>query len=435
MPEHVEEIEIVRAAHGGDGVGYLDDGRIIFVPRALPGDVAKVRVTQLKSSFARGEIEELVEPADYRTEAECPYFEDCGGCQYWHAEYDGEFDLKVDAAFETLKRISHLTLPEPERNPAPSDRRYRSRVTFHRKRVGEHPWMIGFYKRGTDELVEIHDCLITSKPLNDARRALEPALRDIGDADLILETAGDGKVVATIVPEDYFHKAPPSLRDFTNNIANNELISGLRLIGDKEDLVFGDTTIEAGEILAKPPVESARLPSSGFRQAFPEVNDMLVDAVSEIVEREGSSSVLEFYCGNGNFSFAMPGNVRRLVGLEANPTAVQSATGLAKMDTERHYVFERMDLSEGFLEDLDQSPAQFDLVLLDPPREGASAVCAELARYDHFDAIVYVSCDPACLARDLKTLEQGGWVAETVSMYDMFPRTAHIETLVVLRQS
>ena len=434
MTEQVEEVEIVRAAHGGDGVGYLEDGRIIFVPRALPGDVARVRVTELRSSFARGEVDELVEPADYRVEPECPYFEECGGCQYWHSEYGAEFDIKVDAAFETLKRISHLELPEPQRNPAPTDRRYRSRVTFHRKRVGENPWKIGFFKRGTDDLVEVQDCLITSKPLNEARRALEPALRDVGDADVILETAGQGKVVATIVPEDDFHRAPPSLRTFTDNIANNELIQGLRLVGDKEDLVFGDITVDAAEILANPPVDTARLPSSGFRQAFPAVNEMLVAAVSDEIASTGASSVLEMFCGNGNFSFAMPDNVRRLVGLEANPAAVESATGLAKMDDQRNYVFERMDLAEGFLEELDQAPAQFDLVLLDPPREGAAQVCEELAQQDHFKAIVYVSCDPACLARDLKTLEKGGWEVDSLSMYDMFPRTAHIETLAVLRQ-
>jgi 23S rRNA (uracil1939-C5)-methyltransferase len=435
MSEQVEEIEIVRAAHGGDGVGYLEDGRIIFVPRALPGDVAEVRVTELKSSFARGQIEKLLEPADYRVESECPYFEQCGGCQYWHSEYGAEFDLKVDAAYETLKRISHLTLPEPERNPAPNDRRYRSRVTFHRKRVGEEPWKIGFFQRGTDHLVEVHDCLITNKQLNEARRALEPALRDVGDADLILETSGGGKVVATIVPDDDFHRAPPSLRTFTDNIANNELIDGLRLIGDSEDLVFGDITIDADEVLAHPPVGSARVPSSGFRQAYPEVNRMLVDTVAEIIEGAGSSSVLELFCGNGNFSFAMPENVRRLVGLEANPAAVESASGLAKMDSSRNYVFERVDLSEGFVEELEQAPAQFDLVLLDPPREGAAQVCQELAQFDHLDAIVYVSCDPACLARDSKALDEGGWKVESLSMFDMFPRTAHIETIAVLERA
>lgn len=432
MADHVEEVEIVRAAHGGDGVGYLEDGRIVFVPRALPGDIAQVEVTELKSSFARGRVLELVEPADYRVESDCPYFEDCGGCQYWHAEYGSEFDLKVDAGFETLKRISHLSLPDPERTPAPNDRRYRSRVTFHRKRESDGPWHIGFFKRGTDELVEVQDCLITDKSLNEARRALEPALRDIGDADIILETAGDGKVVATIIPEDYFHKAPPSMETFTNNIANNELISGLRLIGDQEDLVYGDTTVAAEEILASPPVESARLPSSGFRQAYPEVNRSLVSAVTHVISENGSRSVLELYCGNGNFSFAMPDSVKRLVGLEANPAAVESARGLSKMDESRHYVFETHDLTEGFVEELDQSPAQFDLVLLDPPREGAPEVCEELAAYDHFGAIVYVSCDPACLARDLATLDDGGWTVRSLRMFDMFPRTGHIETLAVL---
>lgn len=430
-----QQIEIVRMAHGGDGIGYLEDGRIVFVPTTLPGEVVDIELVELKKSYAKGRVVEVVEASPHRVDSDCAYFPECGGCQFWHTTYEHEVELKTEAAWQTIQRISKLDLPEARVVEAPEDRRYRSRVTFHRAPAGEgQGWKIGFYRANSSELLDINDCLITDRLLNEVRRALEPALRDVGDCDFILETADDESVVVTLMPERNFRtKMPPSLKEFLKTLDQNPTVRGLRVVGEDEDVVFGDITVDGEEVLAHPPVDAAHVPSANFRQSFREMNGQLVDEVSGIIERLGASSVIELFCGNGNFSFALPDSVERFVGLEANPAAIESAKGLATLAGLDGYSFRVADLSEGFVEPLDEMVDDFDLVLLDPPRAGAAEVCDELAQYQHLDAIVYVSCDPACLGRDLKTLTNGGWEVESLTMFDMFPRTSHIETVAVLR--
>ncbi len=434
--DDTQRITIERMAHEGDGIGYLEDGRIVFVPTTLPGEVVDIEIVELKKTYAHGRLAEVIEASDERVDSDCPYFPVCGGCQFWHTNYEHEAELKTHAAWETISRISRLELPEARVVAAPSDRRYRSRVTFHRAPADEgQGWNIGFYKSKSDELVDIEDCPITATVINEARRAIEPALRDVGECDIIFETASDDSVVVTLMPErDFRTKMPRSLKSFVDNIDQNPMFRGLRVVGEHEDVVFGDITVDGDQVLARPPVDSAHLPSANFRQAYREMNLQLVDEVHEVIDGLGAESALELFCGNGNFSFALPERIEYFVGLEANPGAIESANGLANLARIEGYDFRVADLSYGFIEPLDQPVGDFDVVLLDPPRAGAADVCAELAEYSHeLDAIVYVSCDPACLGRDLKKLEAGGWEVESLTIFDMFPRTGHVETVAILR--
>jgi 23S rRNA (uracil1939-C5)-methyltransferase len=431
-----QRIEIVRMAHGGDGIGYLDDGRIVFVPTTLPGEVVDIEVVDLQKSYAKGRVVEIVEASDERVDSDCPHFPECGGCQFWHTTYEHEVELKTKAAWETIRRISKIEVPEARVIAAPSERRYRSRATFHRGcgEDEESSWKIGFYVANSDDLIDIPECPITDNRLNEARRALEPALRDVEEADIIFETADDDSVVITLIPEKNLGtKMPASLKQYLQFVDENPLVRGMRVVGDKEDVVFGDISVDGDQVLARPPVESAHLPSANFRQAYREMNHRLVDEVYDIIDGFGATSVLELYCGNGNFSFALPERVDYFVGLEANPAAIESAKGLTALADREGFEFKEADLYEGFVEPLVEPVDNFEVVLLDPPRAGAPDVCDELAQFQHLDAIVYVSCDPACLGRDLKTLEQGGWEVESLTMLDMFPRTSHVETIAVLR--
>ncbi len=433
--KETQRITIERLAHGGDGIGYLEDGRIVFVPTTLPGDVVDIELVQLKKSFGKGRVLEVVEPAAERVASECPYFPACGGCQFWHTTYENEAELKGRAAWETIKRISHLELPEARMVAAPDDRRYRSRVTFHRAPGGEgQGFKIGFYRANSTELLDIEDCLITEGILNETRRALEPALRDVGECDVILETATDDSVAVTVMPERNFRtKLPKSLKHFVQTLEQNPLVRGLRVVGDDEDVVFGDITVDGEQVLAHPPVDNAHLPSANFRQSYRRMNRRLVDEVCQVIDAAEATSVVELFCGNGNFAFALPERVERLVGLEANEAAVESACGLARLAGRAGFEFRVADLAEGFMEALDEPLGDFDVLLLDPPRAGASQACEELAGRTDLEMVVYVSCDPACLGRDLKKLDQGGWTVDSLTMLDMFPRTAHIETIAVLR--
>lgn len=435
-----QRVTIDRLAHGGDGIGYLEDGRIVFVSSTLPGEVVDIELFELKKSFGRGRIEQIVEPSPERIASECPYFDECGGCQFWHTSYENELKLKTDAAWEAISRISSVEIPQAHVVAAPASIRYRSRVVFHQKSAhrnrstgAQEPNKIGFYRAQSKQLVDVEDCLITNSLINQVRRALEPALRDVGDCDIILETASATSVMVTLVPaKNYRTNLPRSLKSFMQSVDQNPMIRGIRVVGKHEDVIFGDIAVDADQILADVPVDAARLGSGDFRQSNQAMNRQLVDTVVDQIVDSGASSVLDLYCGSGNFTFALPETLEYVVGLESSAAAIESADSLARIAGLEHYTFAKANLDKGLKNTPWPDPGEFDLVLLDPPRTGAATVCQELSEPDGPATVIYVSCDPACLGRDLKTLDAGGWKVDSLTMLDMFSRTSHIETIAVL---
>jgi 23S rRNA (uracil1939-C5)-methyltransferase len=431
---HVVDIESL--AHGGTGVARLDDGRTVFVPRTIPGERVAIEITEEHVSYSRARPVEILEASDDRIEPDCPYFERCGGCQFWHLRHERELELKVQTAVDNIEHVGDVELPEPDVVEAPDDRRYRTRVEMHRRPDPEadaeaSEWSVGYFEPESHDLVPIDDCLIATETINEARHALEPGLEDVGDADLLFETADDSSVVVTIVPDGWPGDPPPSLREFAADLETVERIRGVRIVGDDREWVIGDDSVDGREVMADSPVEAIRVPAGLFRQANPAVNGVLAERVREAVVEFGGRHVLELFCGVGNLSFALRDDVDRLVGFEQTEAAVEMASTIATFVQLDSFRFVEADLSGGYRQWLLEDDLDFDTVVLDPPRSGAPNVCEELADASA-DAIVYVSCDPPALARDLETLAEGGWDVETVTMFDMFPRTHHLEVLAVL---
>jgi len=437
MSEETEtvRVEIHDIAHGGDGVGRLPDGQVVFVPRTLPGEEVEIRVTESKPTFARGQIVEIHEVSGDRVESECPYFAECGGCQYWHLPYDREVDYKMEAAADTVERLSGCELEDPEFVDAPDYRDYRTRVRFHRRRVerdGERDWAIGFFAQESHDLVAVDDCPVTTERVNRARRQVEEGVTDAGDVELLVETADEDSAIITITPQANAPEEPPeTLLAFAESLDEQDAIRGLRFVGEQRDWFAGDESVDGSQVLADSPIETIRVPAGLFRQANPAVNDQMVGAIREMIERAGSSRVLELFCGVGNLTFALRDRVDALLGVELDETAVEMAQTMAEFGGRDDIAFVEADLSEG-LPDTDPVAAYpYDTVVLDPPRAGAPDVCADLGEADA-ETIVYVSCAPAALGRDLGTLTDGHWQIASCTMFDMFPRTSHVEVVTVL---
>lgn len=432
--EVYEGIEIDDIAHGGDGVGRLPDGQVVFVPRTTPGDRADVRVVEDRPNWVRAEVVRFRERADDRIESDCPFYRECGGCQYWHVPYELEVDYKTDAALEVIGRAGDLELPELEVTKAPSDRHYRTRVRFHRRRQASGEWEIGFFAHQSHELVEIDACLVSHDVINRARRDIEKGVRDVGNAELLIETANADSAVISILPKENAPEEPPeSLIGFAGGLDAIDSIRGVRFVGDDKEWVGGDASVDGREVLADSPVETIRIPAGLFRQANPEVNRLLVDAVRDAVRAARASSVLELFCGVGNLTFAMHDSVDRLLGVEVDDVAVEMAETMAQFAQCEGVAFVQGDLAGGFTQIPGPDTFDYDTVVLDPPRGGAPGVCRELVD-STAETIIYVSCDPAALGRDLKTLAEGGWRPSSLRMFDMFPRTSHVETLAVLER-
>lgn len=435
MTDELEtEVEITDVAHGGEGLGRLADGRIVFVPGAVPGDVVDVDIVERRADFARGEIDDVVEPSDQRIEPECPYSDRCGGCQFWHVPYERELAWKADAAVEAIERSGEdPALPSAVVHEAPSREQYRTRAEFHRRQTEEGDWEVGFFESRSDRLVPVPDCRVADERVNRARRVLEDALDDVGDVDLMIETAGPESCVAILDTPGGDVDPPESLFDLADELDSEPAIRGVRWVGGDREWVGGDASVDGGEALADPPLEEVRVPAGLFRQANPEVNAHLVERVAELLGREGPVQLIDLYSGLGNFTFAVESRVERLLAVEADEAAVEMGNTLAEFAGLDHLHFVEEDLTEGFadLEPVEELP--WNTVLLDPPRGGAETVCRELVEYEA-DRIVYVSCDPPALGRDLSILTEGPWEVDELELFDMFPATAHVEAVAGLER-
>ncbi len=431
-----EEITIEKLAHGGDGLGHLADGRVIFVEGAIPGDVVDVEVVKDKKSWARGKIKAIRKPSQERVAPGCDGFErGCGGCQFWEMNFDRELEWKAQAAFEAMERIGGLELVEPVLVEAPSMRDYRSCVTLHQRRQ-KGRLTRGFFAAASRRVVPIEGCPIARPEIDEAMAELEGALDLVGKADIGMETTGDGGVVVHIelLPKERIRKK--HLEELARRVEQGGVVRGIEVMDEKGDhYVIGDSTVEVHEVLARPPVAAMRVESGRFRQVNRAVNDQLVDHVVKVVAQNWERPrIVELYCGAGNFSFPLIELADRFRGYEKSRGAVETARQMAALShTEEDVAFEVVDLSdkEGVALVLEQP---FEVLLVDPPRKGAPLVVERLVEEERQGQLIYVSCDPACLARDAKVLARGGWTMETLHFFDMFPRTAHLEAVAVFER-
>ena len=429
-----EKIEIEKLAQGGDGLGHLSDGRVVFVRGAVPGDVVDVELETDKKRWARGRVSARRESSQARTSVECDAFErGCGGCQYWGVDYESEIKWKADAAREAIERISGLDLPRPEVVAAPSVWDYRSRVTLHQRRVDDSI-QSGFYEAGSRRIVELDRCPVARSEIDGAIAEFSGVLSILGNADIGIETTGDGGAVLLIELGSGERIKRPHLEEIARHIDQGTGVRGAELLDEEENYyVIGDTTVDIAEVLAQPPVEGMRVESGRFRQANKEINRRLVAHVAQrVAEGWENPRILELYCGSGNFSFALAENAERLVGFEMSRGAVETARRIAELAEDiDHLSFDVADLDDpDAVAKVLAEP--FEVLVLDPPREGAAEVARQLASSERQGQIIYVSCDAACLARDLKTLAGAGWRLQELSFFDLFPRTAHLEVVAVM---
>ena len=436
----VRGIEIEKLAHGGDGLGYLPDGRVLFVKDGLPGDIVDVEVIKEKKSFARGRVKEVTTPSKHRVAVQCEAFENgCGGCQFWGVGYDQEMEWKVQAAWEAMKRISKLDLADPRVEKAPTIFHYRNRVIFHQRREGDD-LRRGFFAARSRKIIDVQRCPVAHKAINEAIEEFGGPLSMVGKADIMMETAGDGGVVVLVELLPGERISHDALNELSRRLEQGVVVRGIEILDDRgKYFILGDTTVAASEILARPPLESMQVKAGRFRQANSEVNRKLVDYIRDAVEEKFGGDdagpaprIVELYCGSGNFSFPLAELAGELVGYEGSSAAVEAASQMVEMDDEMTHVhFEVADLSE--IEVVSQVLSEpFDILVLDPPRDGAPEVAEEMVGDHLARQIIYISCDAACLARDLKTLCSGGWKLEELTFFDMFPRTAHLETVAIL---
>jgi 23S rRNA (uracil1939-C5)-methyltransferase len=420
----VYHLKIDSLAYGPYGVGRVA-GRVVFVPFTAPGDEGEVAIVEEKKGYAIGTLLSLSQPSQQRRTPPCPYLPRCGGCPWQHISYQEQLKAKEQLLREHLRRIGGLSDPPLlPIIPSPNEWRYRHRL---RLRFDDEK-RLGFYQARSHEVVEIATCLIAeevvSTHLSLAREWLVSLRTTVRRVEIIAQGLAP-RVILLGNAEGSFHAADEAVS--TAFLRAHPSVTGLVLFGRRWRHTWGDTraVLDLG-------VDglSVRVSQGGFTQVNPAGNQELIAVLLGLGEFRSEQRVLELYCGAGNFSLPIARRVRELVGIEQDRVSVADAVENAREQRLTNCRFLCASARQS-VRDLAQRGENFDVVVLDPPRAGAAEVMVDLPRL-RAQRILYVSCHPATLARDVRTLIGHGYRVHRVQPLDLFPHTYHVETVAVL---
>jgi len=428
--DHAVLVRVEKLVHGGRGLAH-DGSLAVFVEGVLPGEAVRVRLGRMRKGYAEGRLLELVEPSPDRTVPPCPVYGRCGGCQLQHASAPAQLELKRTILQETLARLGGLTgVAVPPLAASPDFYGYRSRA-----RLAVVAPSLAYYEEGSRRPVPIAGCPLLAPRLNDAVAHLNQVLAASRAAASHLQEVRLGLSVTTgdVVLQYVADRGTRAQADAWFE----RVRTGFAGVKGQVMIVVGGAKPRRwteGETALTEQVGALRLRCSdrSFVQANWKLNEALTgDVTAWALAGKGAAPlrVLELCAGTGNFglSIARAGALVTLV--EGNASALADARYNARVNHLGRCRF-RSNSAEAFL--AGGEPGDYDLVLMDPPRTGLSKEA--LAGVVHLKAgrILYLSCDPPTLARDLRTLQEAGYGVARLQGYDMFPQTMHIETLVEL---
>lgn len=416
------EIGIRGIGAGGVGVGDLSDGRVVFVPRTAPGDRVRVSLTREKERFAVARLEELVEGGPHRRTPPCSLYHRCGGCALQHLAYPRQLHWKGRVAGDALRRIGGLEVEDPKVEPSPSELRYRNKVSLTLRRLARGGVVAGFHEleRASRILDVRHQCLLPIEPLADLWTQLREgwgagASLLPGGRELRLTLRGLGSGGSLIIKGGRGDGNPPGLLEAVpglSSIWRDQGQEGLRHLA-------GGRTFEMAWF-----EKSVEVAGDAFVQVNPEAGQALHRFVLDRIRELAPSTVVEGYCGAGTMGRTLAREGAKVTGIELDPLSVAEARRGAPWD---------FRVVEGRVEDHLPALLPADLVLLNPPRRGLSREIPSRLLESGPPGLVYVSCDPATLARDLRGLREG-YHLRTLQSFDLFPQTGHVETVAILRR-
>ena len=430
MPELISDLDITALVHGGRGLGR-HSGKAVFVPLTVPGDRVACRVVSAKRRFIEAELIEILVPSPLRRQPPCPYFGSCGGCQWQHIPYQEQArwkeqiysDLLVRSKLADADRIGKIVA-------APNEWSYRNRVQLkcHSAAAG---LALGFYRYGSHFVIDVDVCRLVSAQIQGVlellRRELPmaPGTNCIPQVDI---ACGDDDQVQIILHT--LLKDCHSQRTWLQEFASNHNINACIQSGRKETL---EVVHGAGDlrVMFDHPAMILRYGPGGFVQVNSAQNRNMIAAMLDLLALQGTEIVLDLFCGMGNFSLPLARHAARVIGVEDYTPSIASARINASANNIHNVEFHAADatlfLTRFHADDI-------DVVVLDPPRTGCYPVACELLKLRP-RRILYVSCDPATMARDLVPLVHGGYEVITGQPFDLFPQTWHIESMTLLKRT
>ncbi|MEN9566140.1 MAG: hypothetical protein RLZZ69_1336 [Cyanobacteriota bacterium] len=443
----VVELEITDLNTDGDGVGR-HEGIVVFVPNTVTGDRLTAKIVQSKAKFAQGKIEKLLDSSPHRIRPGCIVADKCGGCQWQHIEIDYQRAAKQGQVMQAFQRIGGFA--DVEILPilhADNALNYRNKSTYPLGRSSTGQVQAGYYRQGSHKLINLNQCPVQDERLHPLLREVKQDIQEQGWS-IYNETNHQGKlrhlslrigqntgeILLTLISTDrnlagIEEQAQRWLDKYPGLVG-----VCLNINRDRTNAILGKTT---QTILGKPYLREIfagvelRIAADTFFQINTSAAELLLEAIIQQLKLKGSETIIDAYCGIGTFSLPLAQRVQQVVGIELNHNSVIQAQNNAALNQINNAIF-----WTGKVKDcLQQIEFQPDILLLDPPRKGCEPQVLETILTLKPERIVYVSCKPATLARDIQTLcASGAYQLSQIQPADFFPQTTHVECCALLHK-
>lgn len=411
------QAKIEGVSHRGEGVARID-GKVVFIPYAIPGEEVEIEIIQENKRFSRGKLAGICTASPDRREPACPAYYDCGGCTYQHVDYARELDLKRNVVKETLKRLGGIEVEVLPVIGMEEPYRYRNKVVWHTAMVNGK-MQIGFYREGSHNLIPLDGCTLIHEDMEQVQNSLAANLSDLevqpGTEISLRRSSWNGHMSLVV-----------------SGKCNIEALSAwaLSLPGNFSLHVIQGSKVKTSQ--GKPFLEEQlcgltfRVSPLAFLQVNHQQTEKLYQLIHQYAALSGRETVLDGFCGIGTITLSLAKNASQVTGVELYPQAVADAKQNAAINDIHNARFYAGSCEE-VITTLNQP---FDVVVLDPPRAGCKAQTIEAVLKTNAARIINVSCNPSTLARDLQLFASKGYTITQVQPVDMFPRTPHVECVV-----
>ena len=441
----VLEVDITGYTSEGQGVARVE-GLAVFVAGAIRGERVKIKIAHLGHTAAYGDILQIIKASPDRVEPACSYAADCGGCVFWHMTYDEELRAKAQRVSDALRRIGGLDIGTVSITGSTAVTGYRNKAQYPVGLV-KGKAQAGFFRQRTHEVVPVTQCRIQGREADQARETVvrwmqenqvpvydEKTHKGLVRHIYVRTARATGQVlVCLVVNGDGIPQEKQLVNNLLTSVDNLHTVClsihkkpGNAVLGDSFVTLYGPGYIE--DVLCG---LRFRLSPRSFYQVNRDQAEVLYGKAIEKAGLTGKETVLDLYCGTGTITLALSQHAKKVIGVEIIPAAIR--------DAKENAVRNQIENAEFFCADASQAAKKFaeegirpDVIVVDPPRKGLDQQVVDAMVQMAPEKIVYVSCDPATLARDLKRLEEQGYKTLEAEAVDMFPRCHHVESVCVL---
>jgi 23S rRNA (uracil1939-C5)-methyltransferase len=439
-------VSIEDLTHDGAGVAKID-GYPLFIVGALPGETAEVHVLKTLKSYGFAKLIEIITPSEHRVAPPCHVFDECGGCQVQHLSYEGQLMWKqqmVKNAMERLAKLPHVPVHPVKGMDNPWRYRNKSQIPFG---IQDGRVVAGFYQTRSHEIADTDVCIIQTEEADEILREMKKELGRLGIAPynekthqgmlrhvVVRKGRATGEIMVVLVTKK---KKFPQQDEAVAAIKRilPQVTSIVQNVNDeKTNVIFGEKTITLwGKDAIEDLIGDVRFEISArsFYQVNPEQTEVLYQQALDYAQLTGTETVIDAYCGIGTISLFLAKQAKQVLGVEIVPQAIEDAKRNAEINGLHNTYFE-VGPAEVVIPKWYKEGKTADVLVVDPPRKGCDEALLQTILEQKPGRVVYVSCNPATLARDLRILEDGGYVTQEVQPVDMFPQTTHCEAVAVL---